>query len=156
MINSRDVSALDPVVIPVCQQHLQLCKAAGIDLIITSTYRDYESQALLYAQGRTDFTNGNVIVTRAKPGESWHNFRCAWDVVPIVGGKPYWQSRDKHTRLLTPIWERVVLLGKQAGAQAAADWKTFKEDAHFQVVPADVKTTADARAKFITNGSLWV
>jgi len=122
MINSRDINELLPEVKNRVEHFIALCEDNHIDLLITSTYRDFESQDALYAQGRT--TKG-FIVTNAKAGESYHNYRCAVDVVPLVGGKPLWDTNN-------PIWESVAMLGKQAGLEWAGDWKTFKEMAHFQ------------------------
>jgi len=122
MINSR---SLDELLTPVrkrVDQFLAECKLHNIDLLVTSTYRDNESQDALYAQGRT--APGN-IVTNAKGGQSYHNFRCAIDVVPLVNGKPVWDGKD-------PIWVKVGSLGKQAGLEWAGEWKSFKELAHFQ------------------------
>ena len=93
MINSRDIEVLaDPVKLRV-KLFIQSCKDQGIDLLVTSTYRDYESQNALYAQGRT--TQG-PIVTNAKGGQSFHQFKCAVDVVPIVNGKCVWDTSSTY------------------------------------------------------------
>ena len=105
------------------QQFLDSCKALGIDVILTSTYRDYESQDALYAQGRTA---PGKIVTNAKGGESWHNFRCAVDVCPIVNGKPDWDGSH-------PVWQELGHQGRLAGLEWAGEWKgSLRESAHFQ------------------------
>ena len=104
------------------EKFLNSAKAAGIDLLITSTYRDNASQNVLYEQGRT--TPGKKV-TNAKAGQSWHNYRCAVDVVPIVAGKPRWDVKDE-------VWQQVGALGKAAGLEWAGDWKKFKEYPHFQ------------------------
>jgi len=122
MINSRSLDELLPPVKARVDQFLADCKNHGIDLIVTSTYRDFESQNALYAQGRT---TGGSIVTNAKGGQSFHNYKCAIDIVPIVGGKPVWDARNL-------IWNKIGSLGKLAGLDWAGDWKTFKELAHFQ------------------------
>jgi len=121
MINSRNLDDLAP---PAKQRALAFIAAAsakGIDLLVTSTYRDSESQDALYAQGRT--TPGNVV-TRAKAGQSWHNWRCALDVVPLVNGKAIWDDQA--------LWKQVGEIGKSCGLEWAGDWKTFKEYPHFQ------------------------
>lgn len=89
MINSRKIEDLHPYVAGLCKQFVALCKKEGIDVLITSTYRDKESQAAIYAQGRT---KAGRIVTYAKPGQSWHNHRLAFDFVPIVNGKAAWND----------------------------------------------------------------
>lgn len=122
MINSRKLMDLNAKVAAMATQHIANCKDLGIDILITSTYRDAESQNALYAQGRT--TPGN-IVTNAKAGQSYHNFRVAYDVVPMRNGKPVWDASD-------PIWKLVGEAGKKAGLEWAGDWKKFKEFPHFQ------------------------
>jgi peptidoglycan L-alanyl-D-glutamate endopeptidase CwlK len=89
MINSRNINDLHPHVDVLCRKFIYECKDNGIDVLITSTYRDKESQAAIYAQGRT---KPGRIVTYAKPGQSWHNFRLAFDFVPIVNGKAVWND----------------------------------------------------------------
>ena len=121
MINSRDVSVLAAPVKLRVEQFLAEAKRQGIDLVVTSTYRDFESQAALYAQGRT--TPGK-IVTNAKAGESFHNYKCAVDVVPIVGGKCVWDDED--------LWTKIGAIGKSLGLDWAGSWTSFKEKAHFQ------------------------
>ena len=121
MINSRSLDDLIPQAHVRADKLIELCKAAGIDLLITSTYRDNESQDALYAQGRT---KPGKIVTKAKGGQSFHNYRCAFDVVPLVNGKPVWDDNG--------LWEQIGRLGKQIGLEWAGDWSTFKESPHFQ------------------------
>ena len=121
MINSRSLDDLVPPAKQRAQAFIDAAKAKGIDLLVTSTYRDNESQAALFAQGRT--TPGKVV-TNAKPGQSWHNWRCALDVVPLVNGKAVWDDNA--------LWLQVGKLGKAAGLEWAGDWTTFKEFPHFQ------------------------
>lgn len=52
----------------------------GLKVKILSTYRAKEEQDKLYAQGRTE--KGN-IVTYAKGGQSFHNYRVALDFAPL-------------------------------------------------------------------------
>jgi len=121
MINSRSLDDLAPPAKQRAEAFIAAAKAKGIDLLVTSTYRDSESQDALYAQGRT--TPGN-IVTRAKAGQSWHNWRCALDVVPLVNGKAIWDDQA--------LWKQVGEIGKSCGLEWAGDWRTFKEYPHFQ------------------------
>lgn len=122
MINSRKLEDLLPQVRSRVEAFLKAADEAGIDLLVTSTYRDNASQDALYAQGRTA---PGRIVTNAKAGQSYHNFRCAVDVVPLRNGKPVWDTKD-------PVWQTVGRLGKAAGLEWAGDWKRFKEFPHFQ------------------------
>lgn len=121
MINSRDLKDLHPKVAALCRRFIDACKAQGIDVLITSTYRDAESQSALYAQGRT--TPGK-IVTNAKAGQSWHNWRCAFDFVPIVNGKAQWND--------TASFERCGQIAESLGLEWAGRWTRFRELAHCQ------------------------
>ena len=121
MINSRSLDDLIPQARARVEKLIEACKAAGIDLLITSTYRDNESQDALYAQGRT---KPGKIVTKAKAGQSFHNYKCAVDVVPLINGKPVWDD--------TMLWSQIGGLGKQVDLEWAGDWKGFQEYPHFQ------------------------
>lgn len=121
MINSRRLEDLYPRVAALCSAFVQKCAEEGIDILITSTYRDAESQDALYAQGRT--TPGNKV-TNAKAGQSWHNWRCAFDFVPMVNGKAQWND--------TATFQRCGEIAESVGLEWAGRWKTFKELAHCQ------------------------
>ena len=121
MINSRSLDDLAPPVKQRAEAFIEAAKAKGIDLLVTSTYRDHESQTALYNQGRT--TPGKVV-TNAKAGQSWHNHRCALDVVPLVNGKAIWNDNV--------VWMQIGEIGVACGLEWAGNWKTFKEFPHFQ------------------------
>ena len=121
MINSRNLSDLHPKVKTLCEQFIASCAKQNIDVLITSTYRDAESQNVLYAQGRT---LPGKKVTNAKGGQSFHNWRVAFDFVPIVNGKAMWAD----TALFTKCGE----IAESVGLEWAGRWKTFKELAHCQ------------------------
>ena len=121
MINSRQISDLHPKVQTLCKRFIEMCKTKGIDVIITSTYRDFASQDALFAQGRT---KPGKKVTNARAGQSYHNFRCAFDFVPIVNGKAMWND----TGLFTKCGEIAELVG----LEWAGRWTKFKEMAHCQ------------------------
>lgn len=126
---SRSIDDLHPSVRVLANRFLMMAKLAGIDLLVTCTWRSHDEQAALYAQGRTA---PGRIVTRAKPGQSMHNFTVngdaaslAIDVVPLRHGKPVWDAND-------PLWQQVGELGEKAGLEWAGRWKRFREFPHFQ------------------------
>jgi peptidoglycan LD-endopeptidase CwlK len=134
MIASRSIAELEPETRARATEFLEACHAAGIDVLVTSTYRDFESQAELFAQGRT---KPGKRVTNARPGLSWHNWRRAFDIVPLRNGKPVWgngidddPTDDDKDDL--ELWQRVGKLGKEAGLEWAGDWVSFREFPHFQ------------------------
>lgn len=129
-MSSRSLDDLHPDVAPLVRGFLEDCKKQGIDIIVTCTYRSGEEQNKLYAQGRT--APGN-IVTNAKAGQSAHNFMIdgkpaskAVDVVPLLNGKPIWNSSD-------PIWQKIGDIGESHGLEWAGHWTRFKEYPHFQL-----------------------
>jgi peptidoglycan L-alanyl-D-glutamate endopeptidase CwlK len=122
MISSRSLDDLNPKVKKLAEQFIKACRDAGIDILIYSTYRDAESQNELYAQGRT---KPGRIVTNAKAGFSYHNWRCAFDFVPIVNGKARWD--DSATYALCGN------IGEDLGFEWAGRWSgKLKEVAHMQ------------------------
>jgi peptidoglycan L-alanyl-D-glutamate endopeptidase CwlK len=121
MINSRSIDDLLPGVAAMCRRLIEKCKERGIEILITSTYRDMESQAALYEQGRT---KPGRIVTNAKAGQSYHQYRCAFDFVPIINGKAQWDDLG----LIAKCGE----IGESVGLTWAGRWITFKELLHFQ------------------------
>jgi peptidoglycan L-alanyl-D-glutamate endopeptidase CwlK len=134
MINSRNLADLLPVVRFKALKHIELCHAEGIDLLVTSTLRDNESQTALYSQGRElkdgvwKVVDKKKIVTNAAAGSSYHNWSVAYDVVPIRNGKPVWGTSGDDGAL----WQCVGELGESVGLEWAGRWKSFKEFAHFQ------------------------
>jgi peptidoglycan L-alanyl-D-glutamate endopeptidase CwlK len=121
MINSRKLEDLLPIVKKKCEEFIASCDKQGIDVLITSTYRDAESQNALFAQGRT--TPGNKV-TNAKAGQSYHNWRVAFDFVPLVNGKAQWND----IALFTKCGE----IAEKCGLEWAGRWVKFKELAHCQ------------------------
>jgi len=121
MINSRKLDDLHPRVEEMARKFIAECDKLGIDVLITSTYRDNASQAALYAQGRT--TPGKRV-TNARPGQSWHNWRCAFDFVPIANGKAQWNDLD--------TFRRCGEIAESVGLEWAGRWKQMREMAHCQ------------------------
>ena len=121
MANSRSLTDLHPKVAALCSEFINSCKKQNIDILITSTYRDGASQNALYAQGRTA---PGKKVTNAKAGQSFHNWRVAFDFVPIVNGKAVWND----VALFTKCGE----IAESVGLEWAGRWVKFKELAHCQ------------------------
>lgn len=110
---------------------------AGLDVLVTSTWRSDADQLALYEQGRTA---PGRIVTNAKPGQSTHNYTVngkpaslAFDVVPISHGKPLWGTSGEDMK----TWLRVASIAKSRGLAWAGDWHgNLHEVAHFQLPTA--------------------
>lgn len=121
MINSRSLDELDPIVKEKAEAFLEKCKESGIKVIITSTYRDHEYQNDLYAQGRS---KPGRRVTSAKGGQSFHNWRVAFDFVPVINGSASWNNEA----LFIQCGEIAESLGLEWGGR----WKKFQDSPHCQ------------------------
>jgi peptidoglycan L-alanyl-D-glutamate endopeptidase CwlK len=121
-ISLRRLQDLHPVLGSAGRMLLDRCAAAGLPLLITQGLRSWEEQDALYAQGRT--TPGR-IVTRARGGQSYHNFGLAFDVVVLDSmGKADWNPAH-------PGWQRAGAIGKSLRLEWGGDW-TRKDLPHFQ------------------------
>lgn len=128
---SRKIEDLHPDLQPIAKKFLLAADKANVDVLITCTYRDGAEQDKLYAQGRT--TKG-AIVTRARAGQSAHNFTIngkpaskAFDVVPLVDGKPVWDA-------MHPAWQVLGKIGMDLGLNwYGAPTAKFREFSHFQM-----------------------
>lgn len=121
MINSRNLFDLLPRTAAKAALFRDECAKAGHTIIFTSTYRDKESQDALYAQGRTV---AGKKVTNAKGGDSFHQYRVAFDFVPVKGGKAIWDD-DK-------LWAECGALAKYVGLEWGGYWDGFKDKPHCQ------------------------
>ncbi|VAX15365.1 hypothetical protein MNBD_NITROSPINAE04-1965 [hydrothermal vent metagenome] len=119
---SRLVSDLVPAVARAAMAHIDLCRYDGIEIIDYCTYRSEKEQARLYEIGRTE---PGRIVTYARPGKSFHQYRVARDIVPLVNGKAIWDD--------DVLWERVGRLGEAVGFEWSGRWERFRERPHFQI-----------------------
>ena len=127
---SRKLSDMHPTLQPIAEKFLGICVGEQIDILITCTYRSSQEQDALYAIGRTI---PGKKVTNAKAGQSKHNFTMngkpaakAFDVVPLLNGKPIWDSAN-------PLWQRVGVIGESLGLSWAGRWRTMKEYPHFEL-----------------------
>lgn len=120
---SRDIMDLEPKTRELCQKFLQACGTNGTPMILVQTWRSFEEQEALYAKGRI---RPGPIVTWARAGQSWHNFRRAFDVCFLKGSDLSWNGP----------WDEVGSLGRQLGLTWGGDWPHGKQDRpHFEYHP---------------------
>lgn len=131
-MTSRDLKDLRPEVAALARKFLAAARKQGIELLVTCTYRSPEDQAALYNQGRT---RPGRIVTNARPWKSWHQYRVAFDVVPIVSGKPTWSNKK--------LWQKIGEIGESVGLEWGGRWKSIVDYPHFQFTNG--KTMAELR-----------
>lgn len=137
----RVVSRIDDLIPEAREPALKmiaLLSDQGIPVRVTFTYRSFATQQALWMQGRRPLEEVNVAravggmapitasenvrrVTNAKPGRSWHNWRRAFDLVPMKGSIPIWNGP----------WETLGKTGKMLGFGWGGDWKK-PDKPHFQ------------------------
>jgi len=65
-------------------------------------------------------------VTKARGGQSYHNFGLAFDIVILDSiGKATWDTTH-------PGWKVSADIGKSLGLEWGGDWTGFKDIPHFQ------------------------
>jgi peptidoglycan L-alanyl-D-glutamate endopeptidase CwlK len=94
----------------------------------TSTFRTFEEQDEIYAQGRT---KAGSIVSHSKGGLSYHNYGLAIDIVLLINGKATWDTKTDFDKDGIADWMEVVAIFKSYGWEAGIDWK-FRDAPHFQ------------------------
>jgi len=117
VINSRSHMDLRPAVrdrmlefVAIAELELSAKWDKRVKLVATSTLRDNEMQASLYAQGRTA---PGKIVTNSKPGDSWHNYACAVDYALQLDGTITWEPK---------YYEELGVIAKRLGLTWGGDW----------------------------------
>ena len=116
MYHSRDIADLRADVRANCVIFLDLCKEAGLPVLITETVRDDEYQRYLAA-------NGYASKTATRP--TFHSVKAglAFDICKNVKGHEY----DDLS-----FFDRCGQIAKQVGFSWGGDWKSFHDKPHIQ------------------------
>lgn len=138
--SERNIRNLLPKAQGLARRSLRAIRSEGFDARIISGTRGYAEQNALFRQGR--YGNSGPIVTRARGGQSWHNFGLAWDIGLFDGGA--YITKEKPYR-------DAALAGKITGVEWGGDWSSFPDIPHYQVVPARQRIS-DARSYFERGG----
>lgn len=142
-----DIKAQE-IFIPFIKAAQKIAGIHGCEYIAISGNRSWEEQDALYAIGRTIHKNKKVV-TNAKGGQSNHNFRIALDFGVFKKGK-YLDS--DNPKLASYIHKLVATTSKQFNLEWGGNWKSFKDEPHFEVYTG--LTLAQKRAKYIKTGTV--
>ena len=124
----------------------RLVAPMGVAYVMIAGNRTYAEQNRLYAQGRTA---PGKIVTRAKGGQSNHNFGIAADF-GVFRGHDYLDETEPKTA--TQVHKACAALAEEFGLSAGFYWESFRDEPHYEV--ATKLTTAQKRARFERTGSV--
>lgn len=94
----------------------------GMTVEVVQGLRTFAEQNELYKQGRT---KPGQIVTRAKGGQSNHNYGLAVDLCPFVNGKPQWNDNAAFIR--------IGVEASKLGLEWGGNWKKFIDKPHVQL-----------------------
>ena len=124
----RAIDTLAPDVRTVCDRHLALSLLEGIVLRVTDGYRTFAESEQIWQVGR-DARGRRIgrILTNARPGRSWHNWKRAYDVCIVR-----FPGDMTTTNVYDGPWERVALIGESCGLTAGRRFVSFHDDPHFQ------------------------
>lgn len=135
---SAEIVLLEPVTRSLCKALLARWEEEmHPPLRVTHTLRTNDEQLHLYQQGRV-LDNGiwrvrdaKLIVTKAKPGESAHNYGAAFDVC-FIGIDPYLHQYEVEHGVPDPLWSRLGEVGVKVGLEWGGSWTTLKDRPHFE------------------------
>lgn len=100
--------------------------------------RSFAEQQAVYDQGRA---NPGAIVTYAKPGDSYHQYGLAFDVVPTAyKTMPGWNPSG-------PLWDRIGAIGKTLGLNWGGDFSK-PDKPHFELHAAPLAELKEYWNKF--------
>lgn len=128
MMNSRNIDDLRPDVAANCRVWQQLCKEAGLAVLVTGTVRDEEYQMYCYNNG----------TSKAKV-PSFHSVKAglAFDFCKNVKGHEY----DDLA-----FFSKAAAIAKQMGFDWGGDWKSFPDRPHIQWSDGGKYTSSMIRA----------
>ena len=100
---------------------------AGFEVRIISGSRTYAEQDQLYRKGR--FGNPPPIVTKARGGQSNHNFGIAWDVGIFENGKYLAGDNKRETKIYQQLASAVLTDDLEWGGA----WTSIVDMPHYQL-----------------------
>lgn len=121
--SEQNILTLAPKAQVLARKCLGIFLEDGNDVRILSGTRTYAEQNALYRKGR--YGNTDPIVTKARGGQSNHNFGTAWDIGLFVNGK--YSTADKtYIELSTHVMDRLPEL------EWGGNWPGFPDYPHYQ------------------------
>jgi peptidoglycan L-alanyl-D-glutamate endopeptidase CwlK len=133
-MSERSIRSLQPRAQEAARRFLTRLLDAGISARLLSGTRTYAEQEALYRKGR--FGNPPPRVTKARGGQSNHNFGLAWDIGIFRDGA--------YVTALTPYREAAEF-GVSPELEWGGHWKTFVDLPHYQLKTGNAVAVVRAR-----------
>ena len=134
-LNKKALAKFEPFLAEVDKAMASKC----VTVEVISGLRSWAAQSALFAQGRT---KPGRIVTKARPGSSWHNYGLAIDLGLFKGGV---YLDEKNPSEADKLYAEIGKLAAAHGIEWAGTWESFTETPHFQVTFG--KSLAELRDK---------
>lgn len=132
--NAEKLADLEPATKAKVERLLELAKDEwGVRLLVTDAYRSFEEQEELFWQGRN---SPGKVVTKARAGQSWHNFGRAVDVAVV---------REDGSLSFDIRGDWPEKCADDCGLEWGGDWVKFVDENHFQFTAG--MTLREANAK---------
>lgn len=128
----RNIVTLHPKLQKIAKEFLARCKRAGLGVKVICGLRTFSEQAELYSKGRTQ---PGRIVTNAGPGMSMHNYSLAFDIGIFSDDKYLPESAQ---------YASAGVIGKELGLHWGGDFKTIKDEPHFELRPTWAKDSSNS------------
>jgi len=148
----RNLATLDPEAQdrfrPFIKEAKKVAGIYGCDYIAISGNRTWKEQDDLYAIGRTKYPNKRKV-TNARGGQSNHNFKIALDFGVFRKGK-YLDNDEPKTA--SSVHKAVSALAKQFGIEWGGNWKSFKDEPHYEISTG--LTLSQKRQRYLKHGTV--
>lgn len=142
--SEKNIATLRSEVQPLARKLIETALSQGICAKVIGGTRTYAEQNELYAQGRS---KPGLVVTKAKGGQSWHNFGMAFDIGIFSGdGKKYFGESEAYAVC--------GAIGEALGLEWGGSWSGFKDEPHFQYNPGGY-SLAEIREKHESGENLF-
>lgn len=122
--SAKNISGLVEPLQRTAEAFLERCQAEGLGVKIICGLRTFAEQDALYAKGRT--APGDVV-TKAKSGQSWHNFGLAFDIGVFSPAGDYLGD--------SPNYAAAGRIGESLGLEWGGRWTRMPDAPHFQWRP---------------------
>ena len=171
---SRKIEDLSPITKELVEKAISILNEKNIDFFINETYRSLDVQEAYYASGRKTLSEvnilrkkaglylyqtdkENIVITKAMPGTSAHNYRLAIDIYPLKNGKINWNATKKDFARIYEVLKSVSKETKDGTykLEAGLDWTSFIDMPHWQLIRYNKdKTKTSWKGLIATKGAI--
>jgi peptidoglycan L-alanyl-D-glutamate endopeptidase CwlK len=131
----RNIQTLHPRAQELARVFIKRVLDAGINARIISGTRTYAEQNKLFRQGR--YGNPGPKVTKARGGQSNHNFCIAWDIGIFEDDGAYLGD--------SPLYDKAAEVGLVDGIEWGGHWTSFVDRPHYQAATGLIISAVRAR-----------